>query len=56
MALGHLHMQIAHIFNYNIFKSLFGNVVGNYIWFVALIITWGLSAYGFYKIYGASKI
>ncbi|MBQ4820212.1 hypothetical protein [Aquimarina sp. MMG016] len=56
MALGHLHMQIAHIFNYNIFKNLFGETAGNYIWFIALILTWGLSALGFYKIYKASKI
>ncbi len=56
MALGHLHMQIAHIYNYNIFKNLFGDSLGNYIWFVALILTWGLSALGFYKIYKASKI
>ncbi|WP_299443328.1 hypothetical protein [uncultured Aquimarina sp.] len=56
MALGHLHMQIAHMFNYNIFKNIFGETIGNYIWFVALILTWGLSALGFYKIYKASKI
>ncbi|MBG6132300.1 hypothetical protein IWQ47_003728 [Aquimarina sp. EL_43] len=56
MALGHLHMQIAHIFGYNIFKNIFGDTLGNYIWFIALILTWGLSALGFYKIYKASKI
>lgn len=56
MALGHLHMQITHIFNYNIFKTVLGDTIGNYIWFVALILTWGLSALGFYKIYKASKI
>ncbi|MBQ0735785.1 hypothetical protein J9332_15780 [Aquimarina celericrescens] len=56
IALGHLHMQIAHIFDYNIFKNIFGNTLGNYIWFIALILTWGLSALGFYKIYQASKI
>jgi hypothetical protein len=56
MALGHLHMQIAHIFSYNIFKNIFGDTLGNYIWFIALILTWGLSALGFYKIYKASKI
>ncbi|WP_025743022.1 hypothetical protein [Aquimarina pacifica] len=56
MALGHLHMQIAHIFNYSVFKTLFGDTIGNYIWFVALILTWALSAIGFYKIYKASKI
>ncbi|AXT63455.1 hypothetical protein D1816_24945 [Aquimarina sp. AD10] len=56
MALGHLHMQIAHIFDYNIFKNIFGDTFGNYIWFIALILTWGLSALGFFKIYRASKI
>ncbi|KAA1247808.1 hypothetical protein [Aquimarina sp. RZ0] len=56
MALGHLHMQIAQIFDYNIFNNLFGKTIGNYIWFIALILTWGLSALGFYKIYKASKI
>ncbi|MFC5044610.1 hypothetical protein ACFSTE_15680 [Aquimarina hainanensis] len=56
MALGHLHMQIAHIFGYNLFKTLLGDTLGNYVWFIALIITWGLSALGFYKIYKASKI
>lgn len=56
MALGYLHMQIAHIFGYNIFKNMFGNTFGNYIWFIALILTWGLSALGFYKIYKAIKI
>lgn len=56
MALGHLHMQIAHIFDYNIFQNIFGKTIGNYVWFIALIITWGLSALGFYKIYKASKI
>lgn len=56
MALGHLHMQIAHIYNYNVFKSLFGDTFGNYFWFIALVLTWGLSALGFYKIYKASKI
>lgn len=56
MALGHLHMQIAHIFHYNIFQNIFGITLGNYIWFIALILTWGLSALGFYKIYKASKI
>ncbi len=56
MALGHLHMQINHIFHYNLFQDLFGNQLGNYIWYIALILTWGLSALGFYKIYKASKI
>lgn len=56
MALGHLHMQIAHIFDYNIFNTILGDTLGNYIWFIALILTWALSALGFYKIYKASKI
>lgn len=56
MALGHLHMQISHIFDYNIFQTIFGKSIGNYIWYVALILTWALSAFGFYKIYKACKI
>ncbi len=56
MAVGHIHMQIAHIFHYDIFQNLFGEVAGKYLWFIALIITWGLSALGFYKIYKASKV
>ncbi len=55
MAVGHLHMQIVHIFNHNIFQNVFNNSIGNYIWFIALVFTWGLSALGFNKIYRASN-
>lgn len=55
MALGHIAMQIHHIFGFDVFRDVFGYIVGNIFWFVALIITWGLSALGFYKIYKASS-
>ncbi|WP_461304018.1 hypothetical protein [Aureisphaera sp.] len=56
MAIGHIHMQIDHLFGYNFFKTILGATIGSYAWFIALILTWGLSAFGFYKIYKASKI
>ncbi len=56
MAVGHLHMQIDHLFDYNLFNNLMGATIGRYAWYVALILTWGLSALGFYKIYKASKV
>lgn len=56
MAVGHLHMQIDHLYDFNLFKEILGEKVGNYAWYIALILTWGLSALGFYKIYNASKV
>ena len=56
MAVGHLHMQIEHHYGFNIFKELLGETLGQTVWFVALIVTWVLSAMGFYYIYKASKI
>jgi hypothetical protein len=55
MAVGHLHMQIEHYYGINIFKSVLGQMSGSIAWFVALILTWGLSGLGFYSIYKASK-
>lgn len=55
MAVGHLAMQVHHIFGFDIFTDTLGEIGGNIAWFVALIITWGLSAFGFYKIYKVSK-
>lgn len=55
MAVGHLHMQIEHYFSINIFNSLLGNTIGQAAWFIALIITWGLSSYGFFSIFKASR-
>jgi hypothetical protein len=55
MAVGHLHMQIEHYYGINIFKTLFGSISGSIAWFVALVVTWGLSGLGFYSIYKASK-
>ena len=56
MAVGHLHMQIDHIYDFNLFNILLGNVAGRAAWFVALIATWGLSSLGFMKIYKASSL
>lgn len=55
MAVGHLHMQLDHQFDINIFNSFFGEVGGLIAWFAALIATWGLSGYGFYQIWKVSK-
>jgi hypothetical protein len=55
MAVGHLHMQIEHYYGVNIFKTLLGSLSGSVAWFVALVVTWGLSGLGFYSIYKASK-
>lgn len=55
MAVGHLHMQFEHYYGVNIFKSLLGQMSGTIAWFIALIVTWGLSGMGFYSIYKASK-
>ena len=56
MAIGHLHMQLDHFFNFNLFNYLFGSVIGSKIWFIALVITWALSGLGFYRIHQASKV
>ncbi len=56
MAVGHLHMQIDHFFELNIFNQIFGSTVGQIIWFVALVVTWTLSGMGFYYIYKAAKV
>jgi hypothetical protein len=55
MALGHIHMQIEHFYGVNLFKNIFGEIGGTFVWFVALIVTWGFSGLGFYSILKASK-
>ena len=55
MAIGHLAMQIHHIFKYDIFRDFFGLHIGSVLWFLALMVTWGLSAAGFISIYRVSK-
>jgi hypothetical protein len=55
MAVGHLHMQIEHYYGINLFKTILGQISGSIAWFIALIVTWGLSGMGFYSIYKASK-
>ncbi len=56
MAVGHIHMQLDHIYGFNLFNKLLGKEVGRYIWFIALIGTWVLSILGFYRMYKASKL
>lgn len=55
MAVGHIAMQIHNLFMYDVFRDPFGPTLGNVLWFIALIVTWGLSAFGFYSIYKVSK-
>ena len=56
MAVGHLHMQVDQIYGFNLFNTLLGEVGGRAAWFIALVVTWGLSALGFLKIYKASSL
>lgn len=55
MAVGHLHMQVEHFYGFNLFKCLLGQISGSIAWFIALVLTWGLSGMGFYSIYKAGK-
>ncbi len=55
MAVGHLHMQLDYHFGINIFNSLLGVTGGQVAWFLALVVTWGLSGLGFYQIWKVSK-
>lgn len=55
MAIGHLHMQIAHYTGFDLFSSLLGANIGGVAWVLALAVTWGLSAYGFLLIYRSAR-
>lgn len=55
MAIGHVHMQIEYYTGVNLLDSVLGVRVGNAIWILALVVTWGLSAYGFLQVYWAAK-
>ena len=55
MAVGHMAMQINHVFAYDVFRDPMGDTIGSILWFTALIVTWTLSAVGFYSIYKVSK-
>jgi hypothetical protein len=55
MAVGHLHMQVDHFYHFNLFNLLFGEMGGSLAWFLALVVTWLLSAAGFYSMYKAGK-
>lgn len=55
MAVGHVHMQVIKFTGVDLFNMLFGNFGGSVAWVVALVLTWGLSGVGFYKIYNVSR-
>lgn len=55
MAVGHLAMQITHITGFDIFRDVLGNLPGSITWFIALMVTWSLSAIGFYQIHKVSR-
>lgn len=55
MAVGHLHMQTEVLFGFSLFDSIFGHIVGQVVWIVALLVTWTLTGFGFYRLYRASS-
>lgn len=55
MAIGHVHMQIEYYTGVNVLDSLLGPRIGTVAWILALVVTWGLSAYGFLLVYRAAK-
>lgn len=56
MAVGHMHMQIDHFFDLNIFDTLLGPTLGQVTWIIALMVTWTLSGLGFYYIFKAARV
>jgi hypothetical protein len=55
MAIGHLHMQGEMLLGFNLFDSIFGHDLGQAVWVVALLVTWTLTGFGFYRLYRASS-
>ena len=55
MAIGHIHMQSQHYFNFDVFAYLLPSPFDEVAWYIALVCTWALSGFGFYHIYRASK-
>ena len=55
MAVGHLHLQLKHFFDLDIFTVLFDEPVGSLAWFLAHVLTRALSAIGFYSIDSSAK-
>lgn len=56
MAIGHLHMQIEHLYGMNVFNELLGPHFGQLAWLIALMATWLLSGLGFYSLYKSSRL
>ena len=55
MGVGHLSMLADDLWGFSVFNVLFGNVAGPIVFVIALILTWGFTGYGFYRIYRASR-
>lgn len=55
MAVGHLHMQGEVLFGFNLFEVLFGSSLGQAAWLAALLVTWTLTGFGFFRLYRASS-
>jgi len=54
MAVGHVTMQVEMLFGINLFSALLGARGGQVAWVVALVVTWGLTGTGFFRLYRAS--
>jgi hypothetical protein len=55
MGIGHLSMTADSLWGFNLFDALFGATLGPVVFVVALVLTWGLTGYGFYRIYRVSR-
>ncbi len=55
MGVGHLSMTANTLWGFDIFKFIFGEAVGPIVFVVALILTWGFTGLGFYRILKASR-
>ncbi|MFY0601248.1 MAG: hypothetical protein JXR03_16345 [Cyclobacteriaceae bacterium] len=55
LAVHHLYTQVGHHFKYHLFNHLLGKTSGTFIMFIALAITWKLSALDSYQIWKANK-
>ncbi len=55
MGIGHLSMTANNLWGFNLFNFLFGNTLGPILFVIALILTWGFTGFGFYRILKASR-
>ncbi len=55
MGVGHLSMTANNLLGFDIFSFFFGNTAGPIVFVIALILTWGFTGLGFYRILKASR-